>query len=133
MTEPGGAGAAGELSGRRWGATLGRALRRLALAPRLRQRALIVLAALLVLTYAIAVQCYSLLSPDIGVRCAFTPVVNHFYPEYLAPDGGDPPHTGDTLTEVAGHRIDTWPQFLRALFDLQEELHDRDPEKVPLD
>src|SRR5947209_3723089 len=44
-----------------------------------RQRAWIVLASFLVCAYAAGVLGYVVTTPEVGVRCAFTPVVNHFY------------------------------------------------------
>ena len=63
-----------------------------------RRRLAIVAAAVLVFAYAGGVLSYVMLTPDIGVRCAFTPVVNHFNRDFLfasasanaaAPEGDD--------------------------------------------
>src|SRR5262249_48899035 len=70
-----------------------------------RRRALILVAAVLVSAYALGVHCYVLLTPDIGVRCAFTPVVNTFFPEYLCPDGQDPLQAGDRIVRVGAHEV----------------------------
>src|SRR5260370_21623732 len=50
-----------------------------------RHRLAIVGAALLVLAYALSVLGDVMFTPEIDIRCAFTPVVNHFYREFLYP------------------------------------------------
>jgi len=86
--------------------------------PTLRRRALILVAAVLVCVYALGVHFYVLLTPEIGVRCAFSCVVNHFYPEYLCPEGQEPLRFGDEIVRVGDHPVAGWPQLLRRLNDL---------------
>jgi transcriptional regulator with GAF, ATPase, and Fis domain len=83
--------------------------------PGTRRHALVVAAALLVFGYALCVLGYVLLTPEIGVRCAFTPVINHFYPEFLFPDDQEPPQPGDTIIQIGDRPIVTWGQFLRTM------------------
>src|SRR5262245_30245195 len=66
-----------------------------------RRRLAIVVAAFLVCAYAGGVLSYVwLFSPDIGVRCAFTPVVNHFNDEFLFEKYGEAPAGNDTITRL---------------------------------
>jgi transcriptional regulator with GAF, ATPase, and Fis domain len=83
-----------------------------------RRRALIVLAAVLASVYVLSVLTYAMFLPDIGVRCAFAPTVNLFYPEFLDPQHDQTPiPEGATIEEVAGRKVESWPQLLRALID----------------
>jgi transcriptional regulator with GAF, ATPase, and Fis domain len=86
-----------------------------------RRRTWIALAGLLALGYAVAVLLYALSTPDIGIRCAFTPVVNSFYPEYLEPPPPvqKPLYTGDVIVSVGGDEIESWPKLLRRLTELK--------------
>ena len=56
-----------------------------------------VAAALLVGSYAVGVFGYVLATPEIGIRCAFSPVVNRFYPEFLYPEQQEPLKEGDII------------------------------------
>jgi transcriptional regulator with GAF, ATPase, and Fis domain len=77
-------------------------------------------AAVLVCAYAAAVIAFVRSSPEIGVRCAFTPVVNYFYPEFLYwPERGGL-KTGDQIIRLAGRPVDNWSQFLHVLVELQK-------------
>jgi transcriptional regulator with GAF, ATPase, and Fis domain len=107
----------GALAGR-----IGAALAALRHQPSVRQRALIVAAAVLVAAYALGVLAYVLLTPEIGIRCAFTPVVNHFFADYL--DEGEAPRPGDRIVRVGGHEVASWPQLLRLLHDLRRDFPD---------
>src|SRR5437870_1876171 len=79
-----------------------------------RRRLAIVLAAAFVTLYAAGVFGYVLSIPDIGLRCAFTPVVNRVYRDFLYPDAGEPGAriVGDTITQIADQKVDSWPQVL---------------------
>src|SRR5262249_35116744 len=68
-------------------------------------------------------------TPEIGLRCAFTPVVNHFDPDFLAFREQFPQriHEGDTITQVGDQRVQNWTQLLRTLLALR----DQTPETVP--
>src|SRR5262249_53446476 len=83
--------------------------------PAARCRAWIVCASLFVCAYAAGVLGYVLVTPELGVRCAFTPVVNHFYACSVFPARRAPREPGDRIVEVGGERIDDWPQLLRKM------------------
>ncbi len=83
--------------------------------PASRRRLYIVVAALLVCTYALTVLAYVIATPEIGIRCAFTPVVNHFYPAFLDPPDQEPIQEGDAIVAVAGRPVENWPQLMRKL------------------
>ena len=91
--------------------------------PTARRRLLIVVVALLVCSYALGVLAYVIATPEIGVQCAFTPVVNHFYPQFLDPPEPvqKPLRVGDTVVAVAGHSVKSWPQILRRVEHLPDE------------
>ncbi len=80
-----------------------------------RWRAVIVAAAVLACGYALAVMGYVVGTPEIGVRCAFTRVVNHFYPEYLAPGEKGRLAEGDVILAVGGQEVTSWGRLLRRL------------------
>ncbi len=103
----------------RWLKAAGAALCR---QPSARRRLFIVVAALLVSTYALAVLGYVIATPEIGVRCAFTQVVNHFYPQFLDPPKQDDAiQEGDKITAVAGGKVENWSQLMRKLTDLVDQ------------
>jgi hypothetical protein len=81
--------------------------------PRARHRAGIGLVSFLVCAYSISVLSYVLATPEIGIRCAFTPVVNHFYTEFLYPSDQVPLQEGDRILAVGGQPVETWSQLLR--------------------
>ncbi len=99
--------------------------------PRARRQAGITLVSLLVCSYSIFVLTYALSTPELGVRCAFTPVVNHFYPEFLYPqDNPDDQvalQAGDRIHSVGGQPVDTWSQLLRKTLLLRG----KEPHVVP--
>jgi DNA-binding NtrC family response regulator len=78
-------------------------------------RVIIVLVFLFMAIYAAGLLSYVILTPEIGVRCAFTPIVNHFYPEFRALEADEPLTEGDKITAVAGQRVETWSQMLRSI------------------
>src|SRR5262245_54533510 len=96
----------------RWGRALPGQARvlgaELASQPVARRRAWVVLASVLVCAYAGGVLGYVLFTPEIGIRCAFTPVVNHFYPEFLDPPGQEPLRPGDRVVRVADQPVENW-------------------------
>src|SRR5216683_1979500 len=71
------------------------------------RRLFIAVAAMLVCGYAVSVLVYVLSAPEIGVRCAFSTVVNHFYPEFLYTpeflhsENAEPLQEGDKITQIA--------------------------------
>jgi transcriptional regulator with GAF, ATPase, and Fis domain len=81
--------------------------------PITRRRAWILVAAFLLFGYAVGVLGYVLVTPEIGIRCAFTPVVNHFYPEFLYPSKQPSLQEGDLIVRVADQPVENWSQLLR--------------------
>jgi transcriptional regulator with GAF, ATPase, and Fis domain len=86
-----------------------------------RRRLLIVLAAFLLCSYAIGVIGYVRSTPELGIRTAFTPVVNRFYPEFLYPPEQEPLEIGDRIIRLASHPVGNWSQFLTRQLDLRDE------------
>jgi transcriptional regulator with GAF, ATPase, and Fis domain len=101
------------------------ALSALASQPVARRRAWVVLASVLVCAYAAGVLGYVLTTPEIGIRCAFAPVVNHFYPEFLDPPRQSPLRPGDQITKVADQPVENWSHFLQKLSLLSKEAPQR--------
>jgi transcriptional regulator with GAF, ATPase, and Fis domain len=83
------------------------------------------MAGLLVFAYAGGVLCYVMLTPDIGVRCAFTPVVNQFNDDFL-PDfekesTEEPRLQGDDeIVQIGDQPVTNWAQILRELVRLRQ-------------
>jgi transcriptional regulator with GAF, ATPase, and Fis domain len=86
---------------------------------RTRRRAWIILAAVLVCGYAAGVLGYVVVTPEVGIRCAFTPVVNRFYAEFLYPDDQEPLCAGDRIVAVGDQPVENWSQYLRAMLWLR--------------
>ncbi len=86
-----------------------------------RTRAGILLSSLLICVYSVAVLLYVLTLPEIGVRCAFTPVVNQFDRDFLFPADQPPLQEGDHITRVGPYPVTTWAQLLRTMLLLREE------------
>ncbi len=86
-----------------------------------RRRLAILAATVLVFTYAAGVLGYVMLAPDIGIRCAFTPVINQFDPDYLylAQADTEPPRGDDVIVQIGDKKISNWAQILRALNELR--------------
>ncbi|MFO0877679.1 MAG: sigma 54-interacting transcriptional regulator [Gemmataceae bacterium] len=91
-----------------------------------RCRGWIVVAGLLACLYSFAVLGYVLSWPEIGVRCAFTPVVNYFYEGFLYPEQQEPLRSGDRITALGGQTVETWSQLLRKMMQLRDEAPDTD-------
>jgi len=89
--------------------------------PIARCRLAIVIALFLVCAYATGVISYVMLTPDIGVRCAFTPVVNHFNPEFLFESDADPLQGDDTIVQIGDQEVSNWAQILHELVDLRQK------------
>src|SRR3954466_13528388 len=113
-------------------ATLLSRLRRLSTAlwpePLMRRRVGIVLAGVFACLYSFAVLGYVLATPEIGVRCAFTPVVNHFDKDFLVtPVGTWPPGRqprvceGDRIVQLGDQPVETWSHLLRKILLLRDE------------
>jgi transcriptional regulator with GAF, ATPase, and Fis domain len=88
-----------------------------------RARLAIVASAVLVCIYAVGVICYVMATPDIGVRCAFTPAVNDFSPEFLYPDQDHAEALGknDTIIQLGDQEVRNWAQFLHELKELRDK------------
>jgi transcriptional regulator with GAF, ATPase, and Fis domain len=86
-----------------------------------RRRLLIIVAAFLVCGYAACVLAYVRSSPEIGVRCAFTPIVNYFYPEFAYPPGQELLQPNDTIIRLGDREVHNWSQFLNKLLELRDE------------
>src|SRR5438876_5074146 len=86
-----------------------------------RRRAAVVVAAVFVWCYALGVLTYVLLTPEIGLRCAFTPVVNHFDEEFLYPRGQEPLRNRDEIVQVGNRPVANWSQLMRKIADLKTE------------
>jgi transcriptional regulator with GAF, ATPase, and Fis domain len=80
-------------------------------------------AAALVCAYTIGVFGHVTTMPDLGLRFAFSEYVNHVYPGFLrSSDHSPPPDLRDAqIVQVGDHRIEVWPQLLRATIDLTKE------------
>ena len=78
---------------------------------------------MLLCVYAVAVFSYVVSQPDIGIRCALTPTVNHLFPEYLHSSEAEalPELREWTIVQIGNRRIETWPQFLRAPRQIAQE------------
>jgi transcriptional regulator with GAF, ATPase, and Fis domain len=86
-----------------------------------RRRFLVVGASLLVSAYALGVIAYVLTIPEIGIRCAFTPVVNYVFEDFTYPEGQDPLQPGDRIIQLGNQPVENWPQLLRKLIALRGE------------
>jgi transcriptional regulator with GAF, ATPase, and Fis domain len=83
-----------------------------------RRRLVIVAATVLVFAYAGGVLSYVMMMPDIGVRCAFTPVVNHFNERFFfapASPNAEPPSGDDEIVRIGGKKVSNWVQILHEL------------------
>src|SRR5713101_927698 len=86
------------------------------------RKSLLGLAGILVFLYAVSVLWYVVSIPDIGLRCVFSTKVNRLYPRYLVhEESGLDPEPGDTVLQLGDRPIDTWPQWLRTLTDLEKK------------
>ncbi len=83
-----------------------------------RRRLAIVASTILVFAYAAGVLSHVMMMPDIGVRCAFTPVVNsfneHFFFEPASPNA-KPPSGDDEIVRIGGTDVSNWAQILHQL------------------
>src|SRR5262245_39552591 len=83
---------------------------------------LLFVAGILACVYALSVLAYVQSIPDIGLRCAYSPVVNVVDPNFLRGDAPSPMALREcTIVELGGRPVDTWPQLLRALLALRVE------------
>ncbi len=89
--------------------------------PAHRRHLLIVTVAILVCAYAAAVLGHVVLTPDLGIRCAFTTVVNQFDPVFLYKEDGAGLRPGDTILQVGSRPIRSWVDLVRTQIDLKKE------------
>jgi transcriptional regulator with GAF, ATPase, and Fis domain len=91
--------------------------------PVLRCRAIILVGGLLVAAYVLGVLLHVLLLPEIGLRCAFSSTVNHFYSDYLYPPEKqqEPLRLHDQIVKLGNHPVTSWPLLMRYLFHLDRE------------
>lgn len=88
----------------------------------------VLLASLLVLSYAVAVLFYVLLIPELGIRCAFSTTVGLFYPEFLVQsEKGISParnqiQNGDIIEKIGHQPIPNWIEYLRVSIKLSEQV-----------
>jgi len=89
-----------------------------------RHRLAIVAAMVLVFAYAGGVLSYVWMMPDIGVRCAFTPVVNHFNDRFFFdPESSqevEKPTGDDEIVRIGDLDVSNWAQILRELNKLSK-------------
>ncbi len=97
-----------------------------------RRRLAVVVAAGFVWCYALAVLGYVLVTPEIGIRCAFTLVVSHFDGEFLVRDQ-EALHDGDVIVQVGNRRVANWSQLMRKIADLNHEPTELAPGVTPKD
>src|SRR5439155_326618 len=98
-----------------------------------RRKALLLLTGGLVCLYAVSVLWYVQTIPDMGLRSAFSPIINHVDRTFLRDEeGAPPPNLRDcVIVQIGEHSVDTWPQILRALSALrQAPVQADDPTRV---
>src|SRR5262245_2911309 len=73
-----------------------------------------------VVGYLLAVTIHVRSTPDIGLHTNMTPTVGRVFPQLIRDAGGSTPAelAGCTIVEVDGRPIETWPQYLRVLREL---------------
>ena len=76
-----------------------------------------------------AVLAYILFTPEIGIRCAFTPVVNQFYSEFLYPQTQQPMRSGDRIIQIGDQPIENWSQLVRKLGESRDASAEAGDEK----
>jgi transcriptional regulator with GAF, ATPase, and Fis domain len=95
-----------------------------------RRRLLIIVAAVLVCAYALAVLGYVLSIPDMGLRCAFSPTVSHVYPDYaVLPESQSNLDLnsylkGRRIEKIGDYEVNTWPRLLRGLTHAPDQVVD---------
>jgi transcriptional regulator with GAF, ATPase, and Fis domain len=85
------------------------------------RQALLVLAGVCSCAYALGVLWYVQSTPDIGLRCAFSPVINRVDPSFLRTEGRLPDLRGHTIVKLGGQPVQTWPHLLRLLRTLRDQ------------
>ncbi|MFQ3650637.1 MAG: sigma 54-interacting transcriptional regulator [Gemmataceae bacterium] len=78
------------------------------------RRCLILLVCGLMLAYTAGLLGFVLVVPELGIRCAFTPVINYAFPDFVVPDQ-TPLLEGDHITALAGRPLHSWSELLRQI------------------
>ncbi|HEY7308412.1 MAG TPA: sigma 54-interacting transcriptional regulator [Gemmataceae bacterium] len=93
-----------------------------------RRRLAILVASILVCAYTLGVSFYVMLTPDIGVRCAFFPVVNQFNDDFLFQQGDFQKDTkayqleqDDQIVRLGDRPVSNWAQILHKLVRLRPQ------------
>lgn len=98
------------------------------------RRVLLRVAGVFVLTYAVAVLSYVSATPDIGIQCAFSPIIKQVDPRFVgAGDSDVVPQPGDQLDQVGHYKVGPVPAndrrpriaqvlILKALQTLRDDL-----------
>ena len=86
----------------------------------------VIAATIVVVGYCLGVIAHVSSSPDLGLHCTFSPIVARAFPEYLRGTDGEPTPdlVGCTIEEVGPYPIESWPQYLRVLRELQHHAHE---------
>ena len=88
---------------------------------------LLILAALLVCLYSVAVLYATRLVPDIGLHCAFSLDVARVDNGQLRPAGDQPlPQVKDRIVKLGDQTIENWPQLLIELGKLRTRARNAD-------
>jgi transcriptional regulator with GAF, ATPase, and Fis domain len=92
--------------------------------PVYRRRFFVLLASLFVCLYAGGVFWYVLWAPYVGLRCAFTPVINQVTEGFVrVPEGQEEPAlAGCTVLQVGDYPVLNWGGLLRGLSRLRDEV-----------
>jgi transcriptional regulator with GAF, ATPase, and Fis domain len=106
--------------GKQWSGAW-RLLARLFVEPTRRRHLYIITASILVCCYAGAVLAYVVLTPELGIRCAFSTTVGQFYPEFLAFPQRETLRPGDTVLKIGHRTVENWPQYLRVTVELAQQ------------
>jgi transcriptional regulator with GAF, ATPase, and Fis domain len=91
---------------------------------------LIVCAGILVCAYALSVLAFVQSIPDIGLRCGFSPEIQHVDPGFFPP-GQPVPEVGDRLVQLGEDPVENWPEMLRCLRKLPDKPAQREFDTPP--
>src|SRR5262245_9767911 len=82
------------------------------------RKAIVVIATVLVVGYCLAILIHVNSSTCICLQCTFASKVARVYPEFIR-SSNSPELIGATITRVGPHYVENWPDYLRALRELQ--------------
>jgi transcriptional regulator with GAF, ATPase, and Fis domain len=93
---------------------------------------LILIAAVLVCSYAIGVFSHVASMPDLGLRFGFGCLVNRVYPGFIdTPNGEEQPDlAGKKIVGIGSHPVSNVPELLRATMDLENEPAGESPDQL---